>query len=398
MVVSGEGPQFCALINHVRYPPVMRVGHFSGQIGDQGGKSSYIRRLGTAQEKFGMDVVYLSRTGPTDEHSSTYVVEGDDPFLEAENLNLDVLHLHNPVNEVPEDRVPTIRTVHNNRASCPSGTRYLKRSGHPCDRDYSVSGCLWGHLVDHCGSRRPQNTLGNFRNIHREQRQAAKLTTLTVSDFLKRRMIRSGCPSDNLQVLRSPAPSLDDSFVPPDRQHPPHFVFAGRITPMKGLDWLLRSVKEVQSEIHLDVAGMGNEEYMREMRQLSSELGIRDHVTFHGWLNQDEVYTLIRQSRALVFPSVWHEPAGLVTLEAAALGRAVVASNVGGIPEYAREEYATLVDVRDVNGLATAIEQLARNKKESDRRGRIAHEIAKTTFSMENFLRRLDQLYESVLL
>ncbi len=375
----------------------MKIGHYAHRINANGGIASYVRRLGSAQTTRGQEVVYLSHTQDANAPSPTRTVQSDDLFSEAHRLDLDLLHLHHPVDQIPTDRVPTIRTVHNNQGSCPSGSRYLKRSGYPCNRDYSVAGCLWGHLVDHCGSRRPQKTLSNFQDIHREQNQADEIPTLTVSGFLKRRMIRSGCPPDNLHVLRSPAPNIDHSFRPLDQRHPPRFVFAGRITPMKGLDWLLRSLAEVQSEIHLDIAGTGNEEYVSKMRTLCANLGVRDRVTFHGWLDQDDVYTLIRRARALVLPSVWHEPAGLVTLEAAALGRAVIASNVGGIPEYAREEHAVLVDVRDVNGLARALDQLATDEREANRRGRRGHTLAETTFAMANFLERLHQFYERTL-
>ena len=67
----------------------------------------------------------------------------------------------------------------------------------------------------------------------------------------------------------------------------------------------------------------------------------------------------MREARAVVFPSVWHEPAGLITLEAAALGRPVIASAVGGIPEYATDAFALRVPPRDVDGLAHAMSQLA---------------------------------------
>jgi glycosyltransferase involved in cell wall biosynthesis len=359
-----------------------------------GGIASYVQRLGTAQEARGLEVKYLSDEG-MNEWTSVHAVEDGRPFVKADDLNLDLLHLHHPVGNVPEDRVPTIRTVHTNHGSCPSGTRYLKRFGEPCDRDYSVPGCLWGHLVDHCGSRRPHKTFSNFRHIHREQEQAAIFPTLTVSTFLKERMIQSGCAPENLHVLHSPAPNLDTSFSPVERDDPPHFVFAGRITPMKGVDWLLRSFAEVKTNVHLDVAGTGNDEYMEELAQLASDLDIQREVTFHGWVDESEVYSLIRRARALVFPSVWHEPAGLVTLEAAALGRPVIASDVGGIPEYAREEFATLVDARDVHGLAWAIERLAKDADDANRRGRRARRLAQSSFSMQRFLERLHQFYRS---
>ncbi|MFB6231998.1 MAG: glycosyltransferase family 4 protein [Salinibacter sp.] len=375
----------------------MRIGHYDARLWAQGGIASYVRRVGQAQARTGHDVVFLCRASEGDAPSNTLEVENDRAlFSAAQARGLDVLHLHGPVETLPEDRVPTVRTVHTNDASCPSGSRYLKRTGQPCDRDYSVAGCLWGHLVDHCGSRRPHNTWANFQRIQQEQTQAAALPTITVSRFLKEQMIRSGCPAETLRVLHSPAPTLSGTFSPPPRRTPPHFVFAGRIEPQKGLDWLLRSLGAVDADVHLDVAGTGDEGYLDTLDQLVADLGIREQVTFHGWLDEDAVYALIEQARGVVVPSVWHEPAGLVTLEAAALGRPVVASEVGGIPEYATDAFALRVPPRDTEALAGAITTLARDPDRATAMGRRGHDQARSEFAMDRFLRRLDAFYDDV--
>jgi glycosyltransferase involved in cell wall biosynthesis len=235
--------------------------------------------------------------------------------------------------------------------------------------------------------------LANFQRIGYEQELAAVLPTLTVSRFLKEQMIRSGCPAENLHVLHSPAPDVAESFSEPRQADPPRFVFAGRIEPKKGVDWLLRSVAEVKN-VHVDIAGTGDKDAMSRMDQLVSDLGVRERVTFHGWLDEDEVYTLIGQARALVFPSVWHEPAGLVTLEAAALGRPVIASKVGGIPEYASDEFSLRVEPRDISGLAACMDALANDRDRAEAMGRRGYQLAQSRFSMEQFLERLDRFYQ----
>ena len=94
-----------------------------------------------------------------------------------------------------------------------------------------------------------------------------------------------------------------------------------------------------------------------------------------------------------VFPSVWHEPAGLITLEAAAMDRPVITSAVGGIPEYAMEDFTPQVPAREVDALADAIDQLARSPHEAESMGRRALHLARTRFSMERFTRELQTFY-----
>lgn len=373
----------------------MRIGHYAPFLWDPGGISSYVSRLGSAQQARGHEVRYYSREAPPDSPPTQLVDSDEALFAEAEGDDLDVLHLHKPVQPLPDDRVPTLRTMHGNQGSCPSGSRYLERTGMPCHRAYSVSGCTFGHLVDHCGSRRPNKFLGNFQNFHHERAQAAEITTLTVSAFIRDAMISSGCSPEQLEVLLSPAPDVDRPFTPPPKDGVPRIAFLGRLVPQKGIDWLLEAAAEVPI-LHVDVAGTGPPDVEDDLRALVDRLGIGHRVTFHGWLESDAVQELISESRAVAVPSTWHEPAGLVTLEAASQGRAVVASAVGGIPEYARPEFAVLAPPRDTEALALHLRRLATDYDRAVEMGRRGHALMQREFSMDRFLDRLDTIYTRV--
>jgi glycosyltransferase involved in cell wall biosynthesis len=105
----------------------------------------------------------------------------------------------------------------------------------------------------------------------------------------------------------------------------------------------------------------------------------------------------IRAARAVVFPSVWHEPAGLVTLEAAAHGRAVIAGRAGGIPEYAHEDFAFLAGPHDEDTLAQRITRLAENRELAAAMGRRGMRHAQSRFSMDTFLDQLHAHYTAVI-
>jgi glycosyltransferase involved in cell wall biosynthesis len=140
---------------------------------------------------------------------------------------------------------------------------------------------------------------------------------------------------------------------------------------------------------------VGNQEQEQTIRRLAERLELMNKITFHGWVNEAKAIQLLQRSRALVFPSVWHEPAGIVSLEAAAAGRAVIASSVGGIPEYTgRLQNALLVESNDVQGLARSIEQLATDSSLTKRMGAEGRKMAKEHFSLEKHLEKLMSLYE----
>jgi glycosyltransferase involved in cell wall biosynthesis len=373
----------------------MHIGHYAPHLWAPGGIAAYVRRLGTAQSERGHTIVYLSRTEGLDAaHPETQIVDDDrDLFERAASLNLDILHVHKHVDLPDTLPLPIVRTMHGHQASCPSGNRFLSRSGRPCDRVPGLTGCLWGHVVDRCGSIRPRQLAGGFVRLRSEVDFVRRVPTLTVSHFLRRRMIEAGCPESQMQVIPSPAPEVD-RVVPIDPSNPPRFLFLGRLAPQKGILWLLRSFAQLDEEAHLDVAGEGN---LRSAAEgFVRKHGLEDRVTFHGWVDRDQVTALFRSARAVVFPSVWHEPAGLVSLEAAAHGRALIASRVGGIPEYASEEFATLVPPNDVSALTTAMASLSRDPARAAQMGRAGRESATSDFTMDRFVGQLDGMYGSV--
>ena len=113
-------------------------------------------------------------------------------------------------------------------------------------------------------------------------------------------------------------------------------IFVGRITRQKGLAHLLRAWQEVNPEFGLvlaagspDEPGIGKE-VSDAINKLKAE---RNNVWwFEKMLPQDEVISLLSSADLFICPSIY-EPLGIVNLEAMACETAVLASDVGGIPE-----------------------------------------------------------------
>jgi glycosyltransferase involved in cell wall biosynthesis len=162
--------------------------------------------------------------------------------------------------------------------------------------------------------------------------------------------------------------------------------------PHKGVEWLLRAATRVRSDVRIELAGTGNQE--ADYRALAKSLGLGDRVRFHGWLEGGAVDELLRGARALVFPSIWHEPAGLVAFEAMVAGRAVIGSRVGGIPEMVTDGVSgVLVEPGDEAGLAAEIDRLARDGELARRLGGAGRAIAAERHTMDAHLDRLTALY-----
>lgn len=175
--------------------------------------------------------------------------------------------------------------------------------------------------------------------------------------------------------------------------------YVGRISPEKGVDMALRALARLRDEglaADFEVAGGGDAEHLRTLEALAAELGITDRVRFLGPLDTDSLKDFYARLHALVVPSVWEEPAGLVLVEGALAGVPLVASRVGGIPEIVRDpEEALLVPPGDPAALAAALRRTLTEPEESAARAERARERAQG-FRIGPYLKAMDEFVEKV--
>ncbi len=151
--------------------------------------------------------------------------------------------------------------------------------------------------------------------------------------------------------------SLADFAAAPQAATPPRpYVFAmGRFVRQKGFDVLIGAWKRAElKEFDLIIAGAGAEKTTLETLAAGAP-----NIHFWGRANRADVVRLLRGCAWFVLPSRV-EPQGIVNLEAMAAGRAVVASETGGVPEIVLGgQTGILVEADNVEALATALREMA---------------------------------------
>lgn len=161
--------------------------------------------------------------------------------------------------------------------------------------------------------------------IYRPYRKAAKV--ICVSAAVREGM--KNCFYDNTAVVIN---GLDEPKIlwnEKNLQGPAKFLFVGRLSPVKGLQDVLR-VLPADQDWTLDVVGDGP---MRpELELLAKEQAIAERVTFHGY--SEEVDQFMSQASCLLFPS-YTEGFGLVLARAVQMGLPVIASDIGPVAEVA---------------------------------------------------------------
>ncbi len=171
---------------------------------------------------------------------------------------------------------------------------------------------------------------------------------------------------------------------------------AGRLVPVKGPEFLVKSSQYIISK-YPDTYFMftGDGPLEQDLKRKALEMGISENIIFLGW--RDDVAKIISIYDIFVLPSL-NEGMGRVLAEAMALGKSIVASNVGGIPDLViHGKNGFLVPPKNPEELAKYIQVLLEDKDKREKMGLAGKEMA-LNFGAESMVEKIASLYEELLI
>jgi glycosyltransferase involved in cell wall biosynthesis len=190
--------------------------------------------------------------------------------------------------------------------------------------------------------------------------------------------------------------NLDKFSGVPEKEFgdPPVIGVVGRLEEQKGHKYLFEALNLIKTiPWILWVVGDGSKK--NELERLAKDLNLRERIIFLGARrNIPEILSGIDISS---FPSLW-EGLGLAVLEAAAAGKPIVASRVGGIPEIISDgETGILVEPKNVKSLADGLERVLLGKIDAREMGARAKKMVQEKFGVEKMVEAYDKLYKELL-
>jgi glycosyltransferase involved in cell wall biosynthesis len=209
-----------------------------------------------------------------------------------------------------------------------------------------------------------------------------------ISGFTRRQL--EGCARGQ-PILEFPAWTDFDEFWqagPAERRDV--ILFAGVVTRLKGVDYLIEAFAKVAfefPEIRLALVGRRPDaEYVAELERRAEQLGIASRIDFISEVSQPALARWMTRAIVFVLPSL-SEGLGRVVFEAMATKTPVIASAVGGIPELI-EEGATgfLVPPGDHAALAERMRWMLQRPAEARRMGERARRAAENAFSTSAYV------------
>ena len=267
------------------------------------------------------------------------------------------------------------------------------RDGHPCE--LCKTGRTWNAVRYRCyRDSVPLSALyASILALHRAIGTWRRIDRfIALNPFTAGKMVEGGITEPGrLRVLGNFSPNT----IPPARssqQRAPYVLFVGRLSDEKGVDVLIDAAAQVP-ELGVKIAGDGPQEGALRARAAGLP-----NVEFLGRVEGERKFQLMREARAVAFPSVCYENFSLVLLEALSVGTPIIASRLGGLPTILNEGADSLFFAPgDANSLAERLRQALANPELMLQLGKRGLEVTLQEYTEARHYQRLTDIQAEVM-
>jgi len=301
----------------------------------------------------------------------------------------DVVHCHNlfpalspAVLRVARDGPPLVLTLHNYRLLCLPAT--FQRDGRLCED------CLhrapWPGIVHRCyqDSAAASAVLASSILLHRAIGSFDRIRLfIAISEFVRAKHVEGGLSPGRIVVKPHFSWEMERREGPGE-----YFLYLGRLSPEKGVSTIVDAWRTVPSRLLI----VGDGPAAGALRANAPP-----NVEFRGPVGADQVPDLLRRARAVLAPSIAHEGAGRVVVEAYAAGVPVLVSRSGGLPEIVQDGATGMIlPPGDTAAWGEAARRLLEDA-ESERMGRVGWETWVRNYTPERALIDLQECYRKAM-
>lgn len=221
---------------------------------------------------------------------------------------------------------------------------------------------------------------------------------ITPSNYMKNLIVRT-YNLHNEKILVVPN-GINEDILQIQRQNQKNgkikLLFIGRLVPQKGIDVLIKSIKNINSIYNIELNIIGEGKQKKEYFQLAKMLKISNFINFIGFTTEYTKIKYLMESDILIVPSR-SESFGITVVEGMSAELPVIGSAVGGIPELINHnKTGILVPPNNVQALANAIIDLIDNPDKRDRLGKAAKKFAKNNFTWRKRADRVEEIYREI--
>jgi len=304
----------------------------------------------------------------------------------------EIAHLHNIYHQLTPAIIPILKrhgikvvlTLHDCKLVCPA---YLAlNKGKICTACHGRH--FWQPILLHCQNSWGQESLLSMEAFWHKWRKSYDGVDLFLapSRFMAD-LTAQRVAAGKIRVLRN---GIDTEIYQPAYQDDGYALYLGRLSREKGLNTLLKAHRNIKKNIVLKIVGSG---------PLENELhNSYPGAEFLGYKKGKELENLIADAGFVVIPSECYENCSMAVLEAMALGKPVVGSRVGGIPEQIEDgKTGFLFAMGNENELGEIITLLSAKPDMRRTMGKAARTKLENEYSLQQHCEGLVEIYRGLL-
>ena len=315
-----------------------------------------------------------------------------------EEFKPDIVHINNfqrqlsasIIDAIKEKNIPIVMTAHDLNPICPASI--MLYNGEVCD-DCITKGyaqCIKKKCVK--GSTL-KSSLGvmekKYYDIHKVFRKIDCI--ISPSEFNKNQLVNGKLKYNEIVALHNFVNESErNDYVLGD-----YAFYLGRLSKEKGILNLIEAIGDIPNA-KLLIAGDGPER--ERIEAYISEHKLDGRITLLGYQNQDSIHKYITNSRFVVIPSICNENCPYSVLEAMEIGKPIVASRIGGIPELIADgENGYLYKADDINELKEKLTLLLDDDEKVNSFAQKSRELYESYYSPDSYYNELIKIYNKVM-
>ena len=288
-----------------------------------------------------------------------------------------------------DPKLPIFWTMHDLIAVCPAYSmrdgrgeiceKCLQGSFHPCVENRCIKGSL------------PMSILSKYEAVFIRRKRWYDQVDLYIcpSEFYRKKLTEGKFTTRPIVTLRNPLPLGTEYALSGEDEG--YVLYFGRLSPEKGVGTLIEAAK--LSGCRLVIVGTGPME-----AELKAQAQGCEKIEFQGFQTGKALMDFVKKSHCVVLPSEWYENGPYSAMEAMALGKPLIVSDNGGLPELVEDGVNGYIypAAQGARALAACIRNMRNQSPEAyHAMAQASLEKAKAMFDAENYVDEIERYYRS---
>lgn len=294
-----------------------------------------------------------------------------------------------------ERKIPIVMTVHDTGLLCPVGHGWDNKTNSVCSKCKGLN--TFPCIINNCIKTKKRLSSFNMamwsliNKLTGYNKQINRFITPSkaLADYIQCKDI----PSSKIEIIPN---FLNNNFLNQIHfsNNQDYFLYVGTLADYKGVNILLKAIKELPKEIPFKIIGSGFEE--NKYKNFAKEKNL-NNVEFLGNLDRKQIIKYYSNCISLIVPSNCFETFGMITSEAFACSRPVIASNIGGISEIVEHnKNGFLFEPSNVEQLKEYILKYWNNKNMALLHGQNGYELVQRNYLEKQYLEKIENIYKTI--